>query len=507
MSINAQLAPSSSTPRPSPRDTDSAPQTMLLQNSRIRALLQDSTCRGVIDQLRPVLLEYLPSGEVENAGPPRPNSQDLGSTFPAMLLQDSRLQAMLQDSTFRSVMGEFRSAVSGRTRTRMPPIRRSKKCSPPVGYVVDQRALSCITVPPKPDGATLAENPDGWSECLVTNKIKAKILSTPGFPTPLVRPPRAHRIDSSPGKGLGIFATRDLDMGDLIHVERPLLVIPSCTTHVKVKCPQGWSEEQVEWAKLFEWDKQCYRALERLEPEAQGAYLSLANVHTEDGTGTTHGILRTNGFGIDGLADTVGTSEAPYIGVCKEFSRANHSCRPNVTRYFDQKAFAYHFSAARPIKTGEEMTVAYSVLSGVRSVRQQGYQRYGFDCDCSACDPDSEASDQNRRDIAASVDGLDSNYAAWLRDKTLPKDELIKTSRWWMKVIESEGLECLPVYRRHLGAIYRAYVALGDKENAVKYGALMGKWCRAAGKQELPIAWLSDPRRLQKRPDWAIRRV
>ncbi|KAF8875756.1 hypothetical protein BD779DRAFT_1475919 [Infundibulicybe gibba] len=486
MSINAQLAPSSSTSRPSPREADRAPQTMLLQNSKIRALLQDSTCRGIIDQLRPVLL-----------GQPRPNSQDIGSAFPAMLLQDSRLQAMLQDSTFRSVMGEFRSAVSG----------------PPVGYVVDQRALSCISVPPKPDGATLAENPDGWSECLVTNKIKAKILSTPGFPTPLVRPPRAHHIDSSPGKGLGIFATRDLDMGDLIHVERPLLVIPSCTTHVKVKCPQGWSEEQVEWAKLFEWDKQCYRALERLEPEAQGAYLSLANVHTEDGTGTTHGILRTNGFGIDGLADTVGTSEAPYIGVCKEFSRANHrhegitSCRPNVTRYFDQKAFAYHFSAARPIKTGEEMTVAYSVLSGVRSVRQQGYQRYGFDCDCPACGPDSEASDQNRLDIAASVDGLDSNYAAWLRDKTLPKDELIKTSRWWMKVIESEGLECLPVYRRHLGAIYRAYVALGDKENAVKYGALMGKWCKAAGELELPIAWLSDPRRLQRSPDWAIRRA
>ncbi|KAF8876953.1 hypothetical protein BD779DRAFT_1804144 [Infundibulicybe gibba] len=356
--------------------------------------------------------------------------------------------------------------------------------NPPAGYAVDQRALSCITVPPKPDGAALAENPDGWSECLVTNEIKNKILSTQGFPAPLARPPRTHRVGPAPGKGLGIFATHDLDMGDLIHVERPLLVIPSHTGHVKINCPQGWTGEQIERAMGFAWDKQCYRAFERLEPEAQDAFLSLANIHTEDGSGTTRGICRTNGLELNELADTVGTSKAPYIGVCKEFSRANHSCCPNVTPYFDQKAFAYYFSATRPIKAGEEMTITYGVL-----------------------DDDFEVSDQNRLDIVASVDDLDSNYAAWLKDKTLPKDEVIKTSRWWIKVMESEGLESSTIYGRHLSAIYRAYVALGDKENAAKYGALLGKWCRAIGELKLPIAWLSDPRRLQASPDWAIRRA
>ncbi|KAF8875757.1 hypothetical protein BD779DRAFT_204594 [Infundibulicybe gibba] len=236
---------------------------------------------------------------------------------------------------------------------------------PPAGYAVDQRGLSCISVPPKPDGATLAENPDGWSECLVADKIKDKILSTPGFPAPLAHPPKVHRIGSAPGKGLGIFATRDLDMGDLIYAERPLLVLPSCTKNIRIGYPQDWTGEQVERTTMFVWNQQCYRAFERLEPEAQDAFLSLANIHTEDGSWTTHGICRTNGFGIEELVDTFGTLEAPYAGVCKEFSRANHSCGP------------------------------------------------------------------------------------------LAEDEVIKTSRRWIKVIESEGLESLAIYRQHLDAIHR----------------------------------------------------
>ncbi|KAF8876956.1 hypothetical protein BD779DRAFT_1650515, partial [Infundibulicybe gibba] len=142
--------------------------------------------------------EYLSSGELEDAGPPQPSSQD------------DKLEALFQNSTFRAAIDRFISV-------------------PPTEYAVDQRGLSCISVPPKPDGATLAEYPDGWSECLVADKIKDKILSTPGFPAPLAHPPKVHRIGSAPGKSLGIFATHDLDMGDLIYAERPLLVLPSCT--------------------------------------------------------------------------------------------------------------------------------------------------------------------------------------------------------------------------------------------------------------------------------------
>ncbi|KAF8876952.1 hypothetical protein BD779DRAFT_127291 [Infundibulicybe gibba] len=378
---------------------------------------------------------------------------------------------------------------------------------PPTGYAVDERGINYISVPPKPDDATLAEYPDGWSECLVSDKIKDEILSTPGFPAPLVHPPKAHRIGPVPGKGLGIFATRDLDMGDLVYVERPLLVIPSRAAHAKIGTPLDWTKEKSKRATMFVVNQQYYRAFERLEPEAQDAFLSLANIHTEDGSWTVHGICRTNGFGIEELVDTVDTLEAPYIAVCKEFSRANHSCGPNVTRYFNKKTFAFYFSATRPIKTGEEITVSYGVVDDVRSVRQQDCQKFGFDCDCPACGPNFEISDQNRLDIVASADDLDANYAAWIEDKTLAEDEVIKTSRWWIKVIESEGLESLEIYERHLQAIHCAYVALGDEENAIKYGVLVRKWHQAARELEPSAERLSSPHWVRKRSDWAIRRT
>ncbi|KAF8875771.1 hypothetical protein BD779DRAFT_205238 [Infundibulicybe gibba] len=325
-------------------------------------------------------------------------------------------------------------------------------------------------------------------------------------------PPKAHRIGPAPGKGLGIFATRDLDMGDLIYVERPLLVLPSCANHVKIECPQNWSTEQVKRALMFEWDKHCHRAFERLDPGAQEAYLSLANIHADGGCGTTLGICRTNGFGMEELADTfidvtMFEFEAPYTAVCKEFSRANHSCCPNATRYFDLQSFAFYFSATRPIKSGEEITITYSILEDVRSVRQKDNQKHKIVCDCPACGPDFEASDKNRLDIVASVDGLAANYVTWVVDRTLPKDEVIKTSRWWIKIIESEGLQCSPYYERHLDVIHRAYIALGDEENAIKYGILLGKWHKALGEFKPPIASFSDPRRLRKRSDWAIRKA
>ncbi|KAF8876966.1 hypothetical protein BD779DRAFT_1677576 [Infundibulicybe gibba] len=345
MTTNAQREPSSSTPQPSSRDADSTLLAMLLQDNKLHALLhallQDSTFRS-ITELGSVPPETGPEcvspGEVENAGK-------------QILDEDSRLETLSQNGTFRAIIDRLLSVL------------------PPAEYAVDERALSCITVPPKPDGATLAEYPDGWSECLVTNEIKNKILSTPGFSTSLAHPPRAHRIGSAPGKGLGIFATRDLDMGDLICIERPLLVTPSCTTHVKIGHPQDWTREQLERGMAFVWGQQYYRVFERLEPEAQNAFLlSLANIHMEDGSWTAHGICRTNSFGIEELFDTIGTTKAPYARVCKEFSRANHSCGPNVTRYFDLKSFAFHFSAVRPIKAGEEMTVAYGVTSGKTSL-------------------------------------------------------------------------------------------------------------------------------------------
>ena len=60
---------------------------------------------------------------------------------------------------------------------------------------------------------------------MVTGWMKRKVLSTPGFPSPIQHPPKiVHEIRQVKGRGLGVFATKDIQAGDLILAERPLLV-------------------------------------------------------------------------------------------------------------------------------------------------------------------------------------------------------------------------------------------------------------------------------------------
>lgn len=83
------------------------------------------------------------------------------------------------------------------------------------------------TLPPRYVGQTLANNPDGWAECLFyLTQQKRGIISTPGFPSLIARPPQVrHRIGPS-RFGNGMFATRDIKMGELVMSERPLLISP-----------------------------------------------------------------------------------------------------------------------------------------------------------------------------------------------------------------------------------------------------------------------------------------
>ena len=55
--------------------------------------------------------------------------------------------------------------------------------------------------------------------------MKRKVLSTPGFPSPIVHPPRVtYNVRQAGGHGLSVFATEDIMAGDLIVAERPLIV-------------------------------------------------------------------------------------------------------------------------------------------------------------------------------------------------------------------------------------------------------------------------------------------
>ena len=66
---------------------------------------------------------------------------------------------------------------------------------------------------------------DGTTECLLTPWMRSMILSVPGYPKAISHPPSIrYEVRPTPGRGLGIFATEDVEAGALVIAERPLMV-------------------------------------------------------------------------------------------------------------------------------------------------------------------------------------------------------------------------------------------------------------------------------------------
>ncbi|KAG7094836.1 hypothetical protein E1B28_005645 [Marasmius oreades] len=181
-----------------------------------------------------------------------------------------------------------------------------------------------ITVTCQPSvlfGMTFAQHPDRWTECMVTPAIKREILSTPGYPKPLNRPPvkRQHIAQSSHG-GLGVFATVDLKVGDLIFSERAIMIL-SPKIYMPSNFPAHFTTFQMQQAALCQKEKQIELVFGRLYTEHKKAYMALWNSHKEDGSGPLLGIFRTNAFRVECYEDD---EQDAYVGVWNEASRFNH---------------------------------------------------------------------------------------------------------------------------------------------------------------------------------------
>jgi hypothetical protein len=130
--------------------------------------------------------------------------------------------------------------------------------------------------------------------------------------------------------GKGMFATRNIEMGEIIFAERPLFIRPSafCPPSEMKKREAESRAKDSKKAFLFEGELQLEVAVGRMDPERTEKYLGLANAHKEDGTGPLCGIAQTNMYGCYELWDAAepGLNEnwEIYAMVCDVGSRINH---------------------------------------------------------------------------------------------------------------------------------------------------------------------------------------
>lgn len=163
-------------------------------------------------------------------------------------------------------------------------------------------------------------------------------------------------METIPGKGKGLIATRDISPGTLILSDSPLI-----TTDV-IK-----SVETTE--------RDLAQALKALPKDSQRAYLSLHNNYP--GKNPLSNIVRSNGYPL-GPGSDVG-------GVFANVSRINHSCRPNTKHTWNGSLQQQTVYAIRPVAAGQELTLSY-LQGGTSAQRQQELQSYfGFTCTCELC--------------------------------------------------------------------------------------------------------------------------
>jgi hypothetical protein len=114
-------------------------------------------------------------------------------------------------------------------------------------------------------------------------------------------------------------------------------------------------------------------------------------------------------------------------------------------------------------------------------------------------------SDNRRVHLRESVNNITTDFENWLADPLLADDHVIRVSLAWIYVIGEEGLEASEAYKLHMHALVQAYHALGDVENAIKYGTLYGLWSLAQTGKDDWLRQMANPEYHRSRPAWRVR--
>ncbi|EDQ99659.1 uncharacterized protein LACBIDRAFT_334800 [Laccaria bicolor S238N-H82] len=335
------------------------------------------------------------------------------------------------------------------------------------------------TLPRVKSGATLDDEPDNWTECILAGPVKQRILSTPGFPQPVEKTAGEkvnHRVGPSPFGGLGVFATRPLRTGDLIVAERPLLI---SKRGIEMTRSKGLTQAEMIQVSMQEWEERLGVALKRMTDENRKAFMALANSHTEDGSGPILGIIRTNGYKVEGLYDDhENDDDRAYSAVLNVMSRINHSCSPNTTHHFDMASLSFHLRAIRDTEEGEELSSSYCNIFQTKSERAELLAPYGIVCACTGCVGATKETDLFRTEITKRFQKIQADHLVWTKDHSRPNP--LAASLQLIEEMEKEGLRAAPLFFTLLAIVANVYSAVGHADDAIKYLEKLDDYCRAS---------------------------
>ena len=197
-----------------------------------------------------------------------------------------------------------------------------------------------------------------------------------------------YEVKQAGPKGLGVFATRNIEKGTRIMADEPVFLLaadePPCDPieiydkfrsvdrATRKQCLQlTCSSDRAKLSKL------------RKTALASNTYASKKfSQHRIDEAVKLAAIFDVNAFEITDKRWSGGKRCAIFL----QATRFNHSCLPNAGNGWEPNVGKLSIHAVKEIRAGEEITISYIDPRQRREVRMQGlWDMYEFECTCVAC--------------------------------------------------------------------------------------------------------------------------
>ncbi|KAG6828846.1 hypothetical protein H0H92_006605 [Tricholoma furcatifolium] len=279
---------------------------------------------------------------------------------------------------------------------------------------------------------TFPDDPDGPIALLIDERL-IQYLPPPTPPprlTPLAEDGTScFEIRSAGvGKGLGMFATRQIPTGSVIFVERPTIITPAIV-------PLSGDARS-----------SAFHSLSDALPQRRRDELhAMANCRGPEECTVEEGVSWTNGTAVElGLAGKARIGAMEYGGVFLIINRCNHSCGPNAAHKWDPTSFSTSLYALRPISPGEEITIIYTDVTQSRDTRRAHLlSHYRFTCLCSSCALPLHLVQESDARRAALRDWRHTRptFTGWATDLCRTDDFVLNSHMEALELIEKEGLQ------------------------------------------------------------------
>ena len=289
-------------------------------------------------------------------------------------------------------------------------------------------------------GATKAGYEGGQYPTIKSSNSKANQNLTPTA-GPNAKASALYIIKTSPGKGLGMFTTKDIPKGTRIVAEKPFLSFAKRPV-VSLSDPYAPNNISKAFSRLTAIEKLIYMDLHCPDRNDCSLIVSVYEANSyEMGAGTC---------------------------ICLDASRINHSCIPNAHYSWNDSAKQI---TVRDIPEGQEVTISYCSAFRTLEKRKRKLKPYVFICCCPACQTGTGFASRSQIRRQQMFD-LDQEIADYQNDPLAARaeyghcDELFAIQRI-ISLMKEEGL----VYEKSLAYHDAAKWALkrGLRVKAEKY--------------------------------------